>query len=264
MEGVSRVAASKELEIVIGQILRTQPRVARLGFFEDARCALAAIRDRDYDNAMSAQFSRDELRAIVARFSQALPALNRKKLRGTSREHLRRTARRLGADLQIGPVLTDEVQGLRGFYAGRSELLKRPLIWINSAQHRVPLAASFWHEVGHHLSAGFLDRGAARAIWSFDADYSGHLDDPLEILADVLPCLAAYPRREAVLLVAQVASAGGDSEADAILSVFRAHLRKKIGFDFEKRRPAAENLGYLAGMLHFAKVRVALLRSYDI
>jgi hypothetical protein len=37
-----------------------------------------------------------------------------------------------------------------------------------------------------------------------------------------------------------------------------------MGFNFDNRIPAADNLHYLEGMIHFAKLRLALLAAYDI
>lgn len=264
LQGSSSVAAKRELESTIKQILRTRSGVARIRLLQNARSGLSAIRDRDYGGAISAHFSRRELNAVLADFSRSVPALNRRKLRGTSPDHLRRTASRLGTDLQIGPVLGVEAQGLRGFYAGRNKLLKRPLIWVNSEQHPVALAASFWHEVGHHLSAGLLNYSAEPAIWSFEAEYTEHLDDPLEIMADMMVCLGAYPKHLARVIFANVPGGDRDREADALLSVTRARMRETTGFDFTPERPPSQNLAYLAGMLHFGKMRLALLRTYDI
>lgn len=255
--------ARRELETIIRHIVQTGDGVARFNF-QNARSGLAAIRDRDYESALRAHFGREQLRGILAQFSRSVPALNRKKLRGVSRDHLRRTAKRLGTRLEIGPVVGDEMAGLRGFYAGRGEKLKTPLIWINSEQHPVALAASFWHEVGHHLSAGFVDRPAPPAICSFEAEYAEHLDDPLEILADLLVCLSAYPRHLARVIFAKVPSEDRNLEADAILAATRALMKEKTGFDFTPERSPNVNLGYLSGMLHFGKLRVALLRAYEI
>lgn len=258
------MAASRELENIVRQMLQTRSGVARFRLLQDARSGLAAIRERDYEQGIKAQFSPSELHGALAQFALSIPGLNRRKLRGTSTRHLHRTANRLGTDLQIGPVLQREAEGLRGFYARAGESLKRPLIWLNRAQHHLALAASFWHEVGHHLSTMLGERECAATIWSFDAEYSEHLDDPLEILADMLVCLAAYPKPIAKALFAGVPSTDRDSEADTLISISRARMRETGGFDFTPDRPLSENLGYLAGMLHFAKMRVALLRGYDI
>jgi hypothetical protein len=35
-------------------------------------------------------------------------------------------------------------------------------------------------------------------------------------------------------------------------------------FEFEPQTPATENLHYLAGMIHYVKLRFALMAQYDI
>ncbi len=41
-------------------------------------------------------------------------------------------------------------------------------------------------------------------------------------------------------------------------------MRLKAGLDFRAERPTRESLRYLAGMLHFGKIRLALQRSFDL
>src|SRR5258707_646548 len=42
------------------------------------------------------------------------------------------------------------------------------------------------------------------------------------------------------------------------------HLKKAYGFDLTERIPANQMLHYLSGMIHYAKLRWALLAEYDI
>ena len=76
---------------------------------------------------------------------------------------------------------------------------KRPqkggLIYLNTAHHPAAVGATFCHEVGHHLALNILRHADERPVhYFFDAAYSSHLDDPVELTADVLVSIAAYPK----------------------------------------------------------------------
>jgi hypothetical protein len=44
----------------------------------------------------------------------------------------------------------------------------------------------------------------------------------------------------------------------------RKYLRTRYGFDFAAALPAARKLHYLTGMIHYARLREALLAEYDL
>jgi hypothetical protein len=54
------------------------------------------------------------------------------------------------------------------------------------------------------------------------------------------------------------------SLTDAALNEVRGHLRKVYGLDLMARIPPSRRLHYLAGMIHYAKLRWALLAEYDL
>jgi hypothetical protein len=49
-----------------------------------------------------------------------------------------------------------------------------------------------------------------------------------------------------------------------VIRDIREHLEASYGFDFSIALPPVQNLQYLAGMIHYAKLRAALLEEYDI
>ena len=51
---------------------------------------------------------------------------------------------------------------------------------------------------------------------------------------------------------------------EAALNQVRKHLKKAYGFDLTQQIPAPQMLHYLSGMIHYAKLRWALLAEYDI
>jgi hypothetical protein len=234
---------------------------------------------RDYGGSLSSHFSRRELRDLIEALTASLPVLNREQIRPIPLPGLAQIAARLGAQFRANPFNGPAGLSLRGFYVD-SENLKRPLICVNSAHHPVAVNSAFWHEVGHHLTAGLSPRQremgqelTARLLrgkgeefpgLSFGSDYHEHLNDPMELAADMLGSLVCYSRSAAKQLFRPLLQKGTAENIHAVLSAARTHLGSVWGFTFDKQIGAAENLHYLAGMIHFAKLRLALLAEYDI
>jgi hypothetical protein len=227
-----------------------------------------AIARRDYERDLSRHFSPRELRTLLAAVEMALPRLNHEQFTLKPLEALGSLASRLGARFKACKFTGADGLALLGFYANDRERRERPLICVNTAHHPAAVAAAFWHEVGHHLTARIFDACPTRLNLSFSTGYGEHLEDPWEVVADIPVCLAAYPSPVARRLFADPllsrAAANGASLTDEVLSKSRAHLRTVAVFDFENCTPAMENLHYLAGMIHFARLRRALFAQYEI
>src|SRR5208282_2547173 len=97
----------------------------------------------------------------------------------------------LGADFRADAFAGPEGLTLLGFYAKER---KRPLICVNSAHHPAAVLAAFWHEVGHHLTSHLLKMSREPVELSFNLDFDTHLDDPMELIADILVTLVTYPQ----------------------------------------------------------------------
>ena len=85
---------------------------------------------------------------------------------------------------------------VRGFYIKSPATLGKPLIYVNSAHHLLAVGTAFCHEVAHHLTADMLRAsGAIPQVprLFFGAEYSAHMDDPVEMAADIMVSLAGYP-----------------------------------------------------------------------
>lgn len=152
---------------------------------------------------------------------------------------------------------------MRGFYAKRGELLKQPLICLNNLHPPLAMTAAFWHELGHHLCTR-VSALKAPMMASFLGDFEDHLEDPTELLSDIVLVLAAYPQRLALELFADDLRIDKESEIPSLISTTERYWRSEAGFRFEPRFQPTENLHYLEGMIHFAKLRVALLKGYNI
>ena len=141
---------------------------------------------------------------------------------------------------------------------------KGGLIYLNTAHHPAAVGATFCHEIGHHLALNLFHHADERPVhFFFDAAYSSHLDDPIELTADVLVSLAAYPKSAARKMFGSEVAAIHEVSArnlDRLLD----YLKSGWGIDFEGPRQPGHHLIYLAGMVHYAKLRRALLTEYRI
>jgi hypothetical protein len=217
---------------------------------------------QDYGAAIRKHYDRTQLREILAEVRRILPALNRQVFNTTDTSRLRKIASELGVMLHADRFEGTEGRSLRGFYLEDSELLARPSIWVNTATHPVGVAAAFWHEVGHHLTKPIFSSRRRRTSYPFETNHQKHLTDSSEIAADMVMVLACYPQAAAVKLFAKDGFPGPDT--DRLVATVRPYLQSVTGFDFVNRFSARENLHYLAGIVHLAKLRAALLSDYEI
>lgn len=252
------------LEGVIHEILncsesRTEQRTAEraLGYF-------SSFSRIDYHAALQSQFDRRQLHGIISELRHFLPELNRRLFAETDLARLAETAASFGAVLQRGTFEGRQGRSLRGFYVNGGRQLKRPVICVNTVHHRVLVAAAFWHEMGHHLTHEIFADHAERLNLSFAANYLAHMTDPKELVADIVLALGGYPKTVAERIF------NGSQERDVDADIFRLvpkakrHLCSSLGFDFQAQVGASENLQVMAGMIHTAKLRAALLREYGI
>lgn len=85
---------------------------------------------------------------------------------------------------------------------------------------------------------------------SFGSDFDEHA-------ADMLVSLVCYSHSAAKRLFGPLLRKRAAENIHVIVSAARTHLNSGLGFNFDKQIPATQNLHYLAGMIHFAKLRLA-------
>jgi hypothetical protein len=224
----------------------------------------------DYVRSLRRNLPYRELRTLVGAFSEKLPGFNHEVVGMMPLDQLAGWAAALDLHFKASPNAGEDGLALRGFYITRREgILKRPLIYVNTAHHPLAVASTFCHEVGHHMSSELLGEDLDTPVhFFFDADYASHLEEPSELAADVMVSLAAYPEPIARRIFATPWKWGLVARAkdmtEAALAQVRGHLKKAYGFDIMERIPANQRLHYLSGMIHYAKLRWALLAEYDI
>jgi len=264
---ISRMPESQSTGALTGAIQDILELAHRRSRTPSVRSSEAYIRDvveLDYGAAVKKHFDRPQLQKMLQEMRRALPTLNEEVYRITGVDRLSQKAKDLGVVLQANPFKGSDATGLRGFYVNEAELLKRPLIWVNTAGHPTAMAASFWHEVGHHLTNRVWGIRHHPVSLSFGASYRDDLADPKEIAADMVRVLAGYPKTTAKHLFGGSDLAALSRDADRLVSAARPHMRAVMGFDFQSRFTPKENLYYLGGIIHVAKLRTTLLSEYDI
>jgi len=267
-----RVSAKARVEALVSELLRGAS--GRRG-----RSALAAWRkpEEDLKRLFARNYVRDlrrllgyrELLALIAKASEIWPRLNRESVNIPQPARMAEMAAVMHLHFKAAPYRGPEGLALRGFYVDHGQnLLKRPLVYVNTAHHPVAVVTTFCHEIGHHMASDIF-RGAGELVHLFvDADYAAHLDDSTELAADVIVALAAYPEPLArkifgcqTPLSGLVAQAGalGDEQLEQV----RERVEGHFGVNFKSMKSAPQKLRYLAGMIHFAKLRWALLEEFD-
>jgi hypothetical protein len=223
----------------------------------------------DYVRAMRRTLDYRALCSIIEEVREIWPQLNREQFRPKPVDQLAAILSQLRIHLQATPFPGPEGMALRGFYVDKSpEALKHPLIYINTAHHLGAVATTFMHEIGHHVTAKVAG-GAGNAVrYSFNAAHHSHLREPAELTADALVSLAAYPEPLARKLFKTPWDWGLVARADRLpdqtFARIRKHVFKLCGIDFGASLPAGQSFNYLTGMIHYAKLRWALLVEYEL
>jgi hypothetical protein len=255
-------AKAETLRDLIRDILKSAECNGAEPSVRDAQKYFDSFSRQDYGAAIRKHYDRRQLREILAEVRRILPTLNRQVFRITDPLRLGKIADELGVMLHADRFEGSEGRSLRGFYLDDSELLARPAIWVNTATHPVGVAAAFWHEIGHHLTKRIFDSHRHLTSYSFETNHQKHLSDASEIVADMVMVLACYPKAAATKLFTKDRFPG--QETDQLLSRVRPYVRSVTGFNFINQFSAQENLHYLAGIVHLAKLRAALLSNYEI
>jgi len=222
----------------------------------------------EYGRALRSCLSRAEVREIVGEAKRkAWPRLNDAAVRLGSMKEFAERASVLGADFRIAKMPWPSGLAVFGFYLGSDYGLEnRPLICINGAHHPAAVATAFLHEVGHHVTAKLFSTRNESLQLSRQTGYESHLSDPRELAADALVSLGVYPRNMAAKLFEEApprkmhSSMNERTESPAAAKAVLGTARR-YGLDLESL-PLQKRLQYQAGLVHFTRLRQALLDEY--
>jgi hypothetical protein len=235
----------------------------------DASAEIRSLGQHDYARPLRRSLARSEVREIIDEARGAVwPRLNYEAVKLVSPAKFTRHWSGLGVQFQLAKLNGAEGVALLGFYVremGRSRL---PLICENTAHHPAAIGAAFCHEMGHHLVGRLFDsREHPPQLLTLTA-YGEHLSDPEELAADVLVCIGMYPEasaREIFLPQKRNQSKPAAAELpDSVSTTVLEFMKRRFGLSFGAQMTSTKRLQYLAAVIHFAKLRRALLTEYDI
>jgi hypothetical protein len=266
------VNAEARIEQMVGRILTEahDQEAQKVEAWKKPTDDLKRLVRHDYVRSVRRNLPYRELKTLVAAFSEVFPGFNRNVIGMKPTDELAALATTLNLHFKASPNEGDEGLALRGFYITRKEsMLKRPLIYVNTAHQPIAVSATFCHELAHHMSTELLGGDEETPVhFFFDADYASHLEEPNELAADAMVSIAGYPQPVAQKIFATPWKWGLVARAkdmtEAALAEVRGHLKKAYGFDVMELVAANQRLHYLSGMIHYAKLRWALLAEYDI
>jgi hypothetical protein len=224
----------------------------------------------DYGRALRGCLSRAEVREIVAEARRkAWPHLNDEAVHMGSMREFAERASALGADLRVARMAWPSGLSVLGFYLGSdSGLANRPLICVNGAHHPVAVGAAFIHEAGHHITAKLFSTRNESVQLSRQTGYEAHLSDPRELAADVLVSLGAYPRSMAARSFSAPAPRKIATNADEPIESpaaarAAAAMARRYGLELQSLQ-VNKRRQYEAGLVHFTRLRQALLDEYGV
>ncbi len=259
-----------KIEAVFRQILASARTTGtdKLEAWRKPERELRRLAKRDYVRALRRNVGYRELKTLLSAVEKTLGRAGAD-WHTLTVETMRSLATSFSLHFKAGPYGGDEGLALRGFYADRdSWTLQRPLIFVNTSHVLIARAATFCHEFAHYLTVEMLNQGRQPLHTFYDADYASHLDDPFELIADASVAFRAYSRETALALfktpwnwglVGRVGNLPGDT-----FERVRVTFKQASGFDFSPDLPAMQNMHYLCGLIHYAKLRWALLVEYDL
>ena len=222
----------------------------------------------DYAHALRACLSRAEVGNVIAEGRHnGWPHLNQEAVRLGSPDEFARRAYELGADLKFANMPWPSGLSVMGFYLGRdSGLDNRPLICLNGAHHPAVVGAAFIHEVGHHVTADLFSMRNDEVQLSRQTGYRAHLSAPRELAADLLVSIGMYPQSVAIKLFDNNRTgrrAPAPAEDSSLAKAAMRLATHRYGLDLDTL-PIRKRLQYQAALIHFTRLRQALLEEYGL
>jgi hypothetical protein len=232
----------------------------------DANAEIRRIAKHDYAQALRRRLSRAQVRQVLAAGRKAVwPGLNRRPLRLVSQAEFARHWSGLGVEIKFAKLPGKRDLTLLGFYSKEIEgVRRRPLICVNTAHHPAIVGAALAHEMSHHVTVRmFKSRGNVARFLS-RTGYDEHLSDQAELAADVLVSVGIYPKRIARSLLNPQAPRLRPSLVVFDAAAVITYIANQYGLRFDRRLLGERKLQAVATLLHYTKLRRALLEEYDL
>jgi hypothetical protein len=256
-------------EKLTSEILKACGSAGRVAAVSSGVPAEISLLERaDYGRPLRRALGRLQVRELVneAR-SSVWPNLNNQSVRLVAPREFTRLWSGLGVQFQLAKLGGADGLNMLGFYVRKVGRSRLPLICVNTAHHPAAVGAAFSHEMGHHLVGRLFDLRREHTQLLASTAYGDHLNNQEELAADVLVSLGVFPEAVARKIFAEKKDdheSDGGEISHGVSSAVLKYMQSRFALDFSDATGSAKKLQYLAGMIHFAKLRQALLLEYDI
>lgn len=169
-------------------------------------------------------------------------------------------------EVRAEPYRRNAGMALRGFFC-RADVGRKAkfVIFLNTAHHPAAVAATLGHELGHYLYGSMV--GETTAMTAFmEGTFAGHLLDEHELFADSLVALSAYTPEQIKVIgrLDKLEPGGSDRFFKRIQKTYES-MAPRFQLDLSRDVISAPwRVSYLTSMIHFFKLRCAVLESAGI
>jgi hypothetical protein len=231
------------------------------------RSEIESIANQNYSEALRRCLSRWEVREIVEEGKiRVWPDLNHQPVTLVSLEEFVRRWSPLGVDFKFASLSWRQGLSLLGFYVKRTDGgRERPLIFVNTAHHQALVGVALDHEMGHHLTSKiFATHGSEAAPHLLSlTGFKEHLVDPVELAADILVSFGMFPANVARgLFDGRKNRDRGKGLSDSVFAKVLGYVGTRYHFRFDLIAGTEKKFQALAALVHYTKLRRALLDEY--
>jgi hypothetical protein len=244
---------------------------------DELKSEIARIIHKDYGQALRQCLSRWEVREIAKEGkTHVWPGLNREPVSLVSPNEFVRQWSAFGVDFKFASLPWKEGLSLLGFYVNKIDRVRmRPLIFVNTAHHPAIVGIALDHEMGHHLTSKIFATNDRAHLLS-QTGLEEHLAEPAELAADTLVSLGFCPAPIARTLFNGSGRSAARGRMELSDPAFARLLKyteadpvtlQKIAnyyhFRFDQIRGGKKRFQALAALVHYTKLRRALLDEYN-
>jgi hypothetical protein len=126
------------------------------------------------------------------------------------------------------------------------------------------MGLAFSHEMGHHLTADLFDSWKEPGSFLLYTGYAEHLIDLVELAADILVSVGAFPANTAKAFFESRFKGVEPKSRGTPSSKIIDYFRRQYGLVFEPGLSSEKKLQYLAAVVHYTQLRRALLTEYNL
>jgi hypothetical protein len=228
-----------------------------------ARREIEDISSSDYRKALRRCFSRQEVCQILRTAKKRVwPNLNQVPVRLVSLDEFVRRWSVFGVELKFARLSWQNGSSLLGFYVPKTEGLRSPLIFVNTAHHPALVGLALDHEMGHHLTSSMFAVAKEMTHRLAAIGFKEHLADPVELAADTLVSFGILPAPLTRRLYEKTGSTLALSDEGFAKTV--EYIANRYSVRIELIHGVRNKFQALAALLHYMKLRHAVMDEYSV